>query len=113
MIARVKEQLFRIKEHLQAMIGRVRETLPEVIERVLLACEENPRLKRVVALILPDPLDPALPGDEIMGSRRSIRITAFFLGLLLLWSMLFTLDIASHSTGDVIFLGADQADPAP
>lgn len=105
MITRIKELLLQINERLQAMIGRVREGLPGVIERVLHACEENPRLKRVVVLVLPDPLDPALPGDEIMGSRRSIRITAFFLGLLLLWSMLFTLDIASHSTGDVISSG--------
>ena len=49
--------------------------------------------------------EPALPGDEIVSSRRTVRISAFFLGLLIIWSLFFTLDIASHSTGTVISSG--------
>ncbi len=48
---------------------------------------------------------PALPGDELLGSRLTIRLLALLLGALLLWSALFTLDIASHSTGEVTSLG--------
>lgn len=73
--------------------------------RILTAFEENPLLKRVASLLLPDPLEPVLPGDDVLVSRRTVRISAFFLGLLFVWSMLFTLDIASHSTGEVISSG--------
>ncbi|OXR48758.1 hypothetical protein PuT2_10880 [Pusillimonas sp. T2] len=56
-------------------------------------------------LLLPRSDDPALPTDEIVSSRMTIRFTGLFLLVLLIWSLLFTLDIASHSTGEVINAG--------
>lgn len=79
--------------------------LAQAADRALGAFEHNPVLRRVAALFLPDRSDPALPGDELLGSRLTIRLLALLLGALLIWSLLFTLDIASHSTGEVASVG--------
>ncbi|RII83501.1 HlyD family type I secretion periplasmic adaptor subunit [Neopusillimonas maritima] len=73
----------------------------------LIARLERHKLTRyLIRLLVPDNRhDPALPGDDILTSRLSIRITGLLMLVLLVWSMLFTVDIASHSTGEVINAG--------
>lgn len=48
-------------------------------------------------------LDQSL--DEIRQSRLTIRITGMMLAVFLIWSALFKVDVASHSTGEVIAAG--------
>jgi len=78
---------------------------PGRLGRLLAALDTHPVLSRVTGVFLPGRADPALPGDELLGSRLTIRLLALLLGALLIWSTLFTLDIASHSTGEVTSLG--------
>jgi adhesin transport system membrane fusion protein len=76
-----------------------------LVERVLSAFETHPLLSRLTRLILPPREEDGQPTDALIGSRLTIRLLALLLGALLLWSLLFTLDIASHSTGEVTTAG--------
>lgn len=78
--------------------------LGRAADRLLGTFENHPLLRRLVGVFLPAQGD-ALPGEELLGSRLTIRLLALLLGALLLWSALFTLDIASHSTGEVASMG--------
>lgn len=79
--------------------------LGRIADRILGVFENHPLLSRVAGFFLPGKTDPALPGDELLGSRLTIRLLALMLGAMLLWSLFFPLDIASHSTGEVTSLG--------
>ena len=79
--------------------------LGRIAERILGAFESQPLLSRVAGFFLPGKNDPGLPGDELLGSRLTIRLLALMLSAMLLWSLFFPLDIASHSTGEVTSMG--------
>lgn len=79
--------------------------LGRLVERVLGAFETHPLLSRLTRLVLPPREEDGQPTDALLGSRLTIRLLALLLGALLLWSLLFTLDIASHSTGEVTTAG--------
>lgn len=79
--------------------------LGRLIERTLAAFETHPLLSRLTRLILLPREEDGQPTDALFGSRLTIRLLALLLGTLLLWSFLFTLDIASHSTGEVTTAG--------
>lgn len=73
-------------------------------ERLYAVFQRHPLLARLASPVLPA-RDAALPGDELLGSRLTIRLLAWLLAALLLWSLFFTLDIASHSTGEIASVG--------
>lgn len=79
--------------------------LGRLLERILTTFEGHPLLSRLTRLILPPLEDEGQPTDALLRSRLTIRLLALLLGTLLLWSFLFPLDIASHSTGEVTTAG--------
>lgn len=78
---------------------------PGRLDRILGAFETHPVLSRAVAFLLPARQENGLPTDALYGSRLTIRLVGLLLGTVLLWSFFFTLDIASHSTGEVTTAG--------
>jgi adhesin transport system membrane fusion protein len=62
--------------------------------------------RHLIRLLFPESSnDPALPGDDILSSRLTIRVIGLLMLVLLIWSILFTVDIASHSSGEVVNAG--------
>lgn len=59
----------------------------------------------LLRLLSPEPLSEILPGDDILQSRKTIRLLAGLLVVMLAWMSWFTVDIASHSQGEVISSG--------
>ena len=84
-------------------------TLPSgaagVFTRMLAKLLARPRFVRVAAHILPHRSEGELAAEEIYSSRLTLRILAYLMLVLLLWSFFFRLDIASHSMGDVTSTG--------
>lgn len=85
--------------------GTLTARMFDLLSRVQCKLEGSPYFLRVAAHVFPSKSEGGLSADEIYTSRLTVRILAYLMLALLLWSFFFRLDIASHSTGDVTSAG--------
>ena len=75
------------------------------IDRLIAATETRPLQRRLLAFVMPLRGETDDPSGDLYASRLVIRLFGGLLTAFLLWSFFFTLDIASHSVGEVTTSG--------